>query len=205
MNCKKILIGLSVFSFVFISQVMPINAEQGVVARQSIDSISEVEFEQMIEKNDTLIEKEVLIEEEASKGEKEVSQDIVLEKDENNSLGYRVVQTALSHRGKPYVYGANGPSAFDCSGFVKYVMDQNGISIPRTSQSQAYGGQRVDKSNLQLGDIIAFNTYGSLSHVGIYIGEGNFIHASSYKGGVRIDSIYSNYYSPRYAWAVRYQ
>ncbi|TFE03988.1 C40 family peptidase [Jeotgalibacillus salarius] len=102
--------------------------------------------------------------------------------------------------GTPYVYGGTSPSGFDCSGFVQYVMKNSaGISLPRTTATQYGVGTSVSKSNLQTGDLVFFNTFGSgVSHVGIYIGNSKFIHAHSYKG-INIDSINDPYY-----WGSKY-
>ena len=84
-----------------------------------------------------------------------------------------------------------------------YVFKNFGIDLPRTSQAQAYVGRRVNKSELQLGDLVFSNTYSSLSHVGIYIGDGKFVHAANYGTGVTISNINDSYYGPRYAWSTR--
>lgn len=110
-----------------------------------------------------------------------------------------VVATANSFRGTPYVYGASGPSSFDCSGFTSYVYRQHGVNLPRTSFSQANAGTYVPRSQLQAGDLIILNGGG---HVGIYTGNGQFIHASTSRGVVT-DSISSGYYSGRYVTARR--
>ena len=89
--------------------------------------------------------------------------------------GEKLVEIARTKIGSPYVYGAAGPSAFDCSGFTSWVYAQAGKSIPRTSQAQAGGGQQVPLDQLQPGDIVAF--YGGASHVGIYTGNGTIIDA----------------------------
>ena len=91
------------------------------------------------------------------------------------SVGERIVSIAQSKIGSPYVYGAAGPSSFDCSGFTSWVYAQVGKSIPRTSQSQAYSGQRVALSDIQPGDIVAY--YDGASHVAIYAGNGQIIDA----------------------------
>ena len=89
--------------------------------------------------------------------------------------GQRIVEIAKSKIGSPYVYGAAGPQAFDCSGFTSWVYAQAGKSIPRTSGAQASAGQRVDINALQPGDIVVY--YGGASHVGIYAGNGQIIDA----------------------------
>ena len=91
------------------------------------------------------------------------------------SVGERIVSIAQSKIGSPYVYGAAGPNSFDCSGFTSWVYAQVGKTIPRTSQSQAYSGQRVALSDIQPGDIVAY--YDGASHVAIYAGNGQIIDA----------------------------
>lgn len=91
------------------------------------------------------------------------------------SQGQRIVEIALSKVGSPYVYGAAGPNAFDCSGFTSWVYAQVGKSIPRTSQAQASAGQQVALSDIQPGDIVVY--YGGASHVAIYAGNGQIIDA----------------------------
>ncbi|TJX68752.1 NlpC/P60 family protein [Soehngenia saccharolytica] len=116
-----------------------------------------------------------------------------------------VVTKAYSLIGKPYVYGSAGPNSFDCSGFT-YSIYKNvlGIVLPRSSRYQVSAGIKISKSELRPGDLVFFNTVGSnISHVGLYIGEGNMIHASSGKGRVRIDTILSGWYSGRYVTARR--
>lgn len=88
----------------------------------------------------------------------------------------KAVQAAESKIGAPYVYGAAGPSSFDCSGLVQWAYKQAGISLPRTSYDQAAAGTPVSMSDLQPGDVVSF--YGG-SHSGIYAGNGNVIHAST--------------------------
>ncbi|WP_442891906.1 C40 family peptidase [Corynebacterium sp. Marseille-Q4381] len=89
--------------------------------------------------------------------------------------GQQIADIARSKVGAPYVYGAAGPNAFDCSGFTSWVYSQAGISIPRTSQAQAAAGYRVPLDQLQPGDIVAY--YGGASHVAIYVGNGQIIDA----------------------------
>lgn len=91
------------------------------------------------------------------------------------SNGQAVVDAARTKIGAPYVYGAAGPSAFDCSGLTSWAYSQVGKAIPRTSYAQAAQGTPVSRDQLQPGDIIAF--YSGASHVGIYTGNGTVIHA----------------------------
>ena len=112
-----------------------------------------------------------------------------------------VISTAKSFMGVPYVWGGTTPSGFDCSGYIQYVLGKNGISVPRTAAEQYKVGTSVSKSNLRTGDLVFFTTYKEgPSHLGFYLGEGKFIHASSSKG-VTISSLSSDYYSSRYIGA----
>lgn len=113
-----------------------------------------------------------------------------------------IINTALSKNGSRYVWGATGPSAFDCSGFAQWVYGQNGKYIGRTTGAQYAGGTRV--SSYQPGDLLFFNTEGPISHVGIYIGNGRMIHAANSRSGVKITNINESYWANRYAGAVRY-
>ena len=88
------------------------------------------------------------------------------------------VAAALSKQGSPYSWGATGPSAFDCSGLMAWAYQQQGKSIPRTSQAQIAGGQSVSVDQLQPGDIVGY--YPGVTHVGMYIGNGQIVHASTY-------------------------
>lgn len=117
----------------------------------------------------------------------------------------RIIASAYSKMGSTYVYGASGDGGYDCSGFV-YAIYKNemGISLPRSSSEQACVGRQIDKYDLREGDLVFFNTTGSgVSHVGIYIGGGEFIHASSGAGKVVISSLSEDYYAERYLSASR--
>jgi cell wall-associated NlpC family hydrolase len=93
------------------------------------------------------------------------------------STGQRIVDAASTRVGSPYVWGATGPSSFDCSGLTSWAYKEAGISIPRTSQAQIGGGTQVAKADLQPGDIVAF--YDGASHVGLYAGNGQVVHSPS--------------------------
>jgi peptidoglycan DL-endopeptidase CwlO len=95
-----------------------------------------------------------------------------------------VIQAALSRIGSPYSWGASGPSAFDCSGLVMWSFQQAGISLPHSSQALAQGGQPVSMDQMQPGDLVTY--YSDASHVGIYIGDGMMVHASTYGTPVRV-------------------
>ncbi|NLO83000.1 MAG: C40 family peptidase, partial [Clostridiales bacterium] len=115
--------------------------------------------------------------------------------------GSDVVAYAMKFLGVRYVYGANGPNAFDCSGFTCYVYRKFGVNLPRTSTAQRSVGVAVSKSNLVAGDLVLFT---NPSHVGIYIGNGKFIHASSgSRMRVVIDNLNSSHYKRRYIGARR--
>jgi cell wall-associated NlpC family hydrolase len=115
-----------------------------------------------------------------------------------------VILKAKSYYGVPYVWGGTSPSGFDCSGFTHYVMLKNDIIIPRTASTQYNSGYWIPKSQLKRGDLVFFTTYKSgPSHVGIYIGNNQFIHASSGAGKVTISNLSSPYYTQRYLGAKR--
>ena len=121
----------------------------------------------------------------------------------NSASAQAIIATAKQYIGVPYVWGGSSPSGFDCSGFVQYVFGKHGITLPRTSKDQYSVGTWVSKSNLQPGDLVFYNTSGSgVSHLGIYIGSGQFIHASTSKG-VMISEMSNSYWSARYYGARR--
>ena len=120
----------------------------------------------------------------------------------------KVISYAKKLLGKPYVWGAQGPNGFDCSGFTYYVFKNSaGITLPRTSSAQSKYGKSVSKSNLKAGDLIFFDTVGpnngAVTHVGLYIGNGQFIHAASGQGKVVINNLNSSYYVKAYVNARR--
>jgi len=119
------------------------------------------------------------------------------------SKGTQIVNYAYKFLGKPYVYGAAGPNAFDCSGLTQYVFSHFGINLSRTTYTQVGEGTKVNKSDLKAGDLVFFNTQGSTSHVGIYIGNGEFIHAPRTGKPVMVSSLSDGYYSQKYSTARR--
>ena len=119
--------------------------------------------------------------------------------------GDQMMATAKLYLGTPYVWAGMSPYGFDCSGFVNYVYNYYGYSLHRVAQDiYSYDGVYVDKSELQAGDIICFG-YGpwSITHVGMYIGNGQFIHSSSGSGCVVITDLSQNYYTRMYVGAKR--
>lgn len=114
--------------------------------------------------------------------------------------GSDVAKYALKFVGYPYRYGGKDPSGFDCSGFTSYVYKQFGVKIPSSSVAQRSVGRYVPKSELRPGDIVCFK---NTNHVGIYIGNGKFVHASTRKTGVKISSLNSGKYPQRYVTARR--
>ncbi|WP_206509706.1 C40 family peptidase [Rhodococcus sp. BGS-1C] len=99
------------------------------------------------------------------------------------------LQAGLTQVGKPYSWGAAGPDGFDCSGLVVWSYKQVGKTLPRSSQAQAAGGTPVDQKDLQPGDLVLF--YPNASHVGLYAGNGNVLHASTYGVPVKVQSMAS--------------
>ena len=121
------------------------------------------------------------------------------------SLGVQVVEYAKQFLGRPYVWGGNGPNSFDCSGFTKYVYAHFGYTLNRTASAQLSNGVSVSRSELQPGDLVFFyngRVSTPVSHVGIYMGDGQFIHASTTSYRVQYDSIYG-YYAPYIVGAKR--
>ncbi|MEN6413467.1 MAG: NlpC/P60 family protein [Veillonellales bacterium] len=120
------------------------------------------------------------------------------------SSGEFVVSTAKQYLGVPYVWGGNSPKGFDCSGFVMYVFNQAGFNLPRMADAQFKVGLPIQQKALRGGDLVFFSTYEpGPSHVGIYTGNGEFIHASSGAGHVIITSLYQPYFIKRYLGARR--
>lgn len=114
-----------------------------------------------------------------------------------------IIATAKKYIGTPYVWGGTTPAGFDCSGYVQYVFKHHGIQLPRTSSQQFQSGIAVSKANLKPGDLVFFATsFGSVNHLGIYIGNNQFIHCGS-STGVTITSLNNSYWAPRYAGARR--
>jgi hypothetical protein len=123
------------------------------------------------------------------------------------AVGEQIVSFALQFQGYPYVYAGEGPYAFDCSGFTMFVIHNTlGIDIPHDMRVQYQMGRPVGRDELQPGDEVFFaNTlHPGMSHTGIYIGGGQFIHAETESSGVRISDLDDEYYSSRWYGAVRF-
>ena len=128
-----------------------------------------------------------------------------------NATVDKIVALAKAQTGKPYIYGTAGPNSFDCSGFTCYVFkNAAGITLKRTSESQGYDASYAkvsEISDLKVGDLVFFNTNSDdadlCDHVGIYLGSGSFIHASSAGGKVITSSLTSGYYNRTYSWGRR--
>lgn len=113
-----------------------------------------------------------------------------------------VVQAAYAFRGTRYVMGGTSRSGFDCSGFVRFILGAtDGVALPRTATEQYYHGLPISQAQAQPGDLVFFkNTYkAGISHVGIYVGGGQFVHAANAHKGVRADSLNSSYYQAHFA------
>lgn len=110
--------------------------------------------------------------------------------------GYAALQAALSKIGSPYIWGATGPSSFDCSGLTSWAFAQAGVSIPRSAEAQAGSGTPVSRADLQPGDLVFF--YSPVSHVGIYAGNGMVVHAPTFGQNVKVSPVeYMPYSSAR--------
>lgn len=171
-NTAKILIGISVISSLSFSK-------------------GEINFQKQ------------LINENSKKIETFENNAIKSNKDREEKIRYKIVEFAKTQIGKPYVYGATGNSSFDCSSFVQYVFKKIlGITIPRVSAEQSVFKPKLH-NNIKKGDLLFFETLekGRISHVGMYIGNRQFIHASSKSKKVTV-SDFSGFYQEKFRWAV---
>lgn len=118
--------------------------------------------------------------------------------------GYVITGTALALRGAPYRNGGADPSGFDCSGFVRYVFAQHGITMPNTVNELYRIGNSVNGRGLEPGDLVFFSTTApGASHVGIALGGDKFVHAPSSSGEVRVERLSASYWAGRFLGARR--
>lgn len=125
-----------------------------------------------------------------------------------DGLTFKILETAYTYLGVRYRYGGTTPEGFDCSGFVRYVFNENGIQLGRSSRDQAQEGTRVPLTALKPGDLIFFNMgsrkHHRIDHVGLYIGDGQFIHAASSRSRqIMISDLKSAHYQRRVVTARR--
>lgn len=121
--------------------------------------------------------------------------------------GAEIALRALAFLGVPYRYGGDDPGrGFDCSGLVRYVVRHTlGLDLPRRSDEIGHAGRAIERERLEPGDLVFFNTLGrAFSHVGIYVGDGRFVHAPARRGQVRVDALDERYWSARFDGARRF-
>jgi cell wall-associated NlpC family hydrolase len=119
--------------------------------------------------------------------------------------GVQVADLAQQYVGSSYVWGGSSPAGFDCTGFVMWVFGQFNVALPHNEAGQLGSGQSVGADDLLPGDVVVFdNTYRSgLSHVGIYVGDGQFVHAVNESHGVMVNNLWDGYWGPRFVGASR--
>ena len=177
----------------------------------------EKEVQRIVQESKQEAEKENLASSETVQIEEETYEDPIEETPEetyeesieepvNYPIAGDIVSTALEYVGWDYVSGGSSPeTGFDCSGFTKYIYGLFGIYLNRVSGDQAYNGVPVEREDLRPGDLLLFSYYGSenIGHSGIYIGDGQMVHAANSQRGVTIDTIESGYYNNNYVTARR--
>ena len=120
------------------------------------------------------------------------------------ALRHSITSTALTYQGVPFVDGGSTPDGFDCSGFTYYVFRQHGVELPRVAADQYQAGTPVDSSAIVPGDLLFFETVApGASHVGLALGDDEFVHAPSERGHVRVERLSSGYWEPRFLGARR--
>ncbi len=132
-----------------------------------------------------------------------MGKNIMVSRGGSSAFMRRLVQTSFAYIGVPYVFGGTTPGGFDCSGYVQYVFAKSGVQLPRLADEQFCVGQAVSYRNLRVGDLVFFTTYAAgASHVGIYLGNDEFINATT-SSGVQVSSLSSGYWGSRYIGARR--
>lgn len=115
----------------------------------------------------------------------------------------KLIDTSQKYIGVPYRFGGTTPKGFDCSGYMQYIFNKNGVLLPRSADDQYLGGKPVSVNALRPGDLVFFNTYDKgISHSGLYLGDGYFISATSSRG-VAVATMKSGYWHDRYMGASR--
>ncbi len=128
---------------------------------------------------------------------------ILMEKEVETVTNDKLIAFLEGWYGTPYKYGGNKKTGIDCSAFTCLMIDtMYNVSLPRTSREQYAAGRRIAKSDLSQGDLVFFNTTGGISHVGVYLNNNKFVHASS-SGGVMISDLEDTYFKKRYVGATR--
>lgn len=120
-----------------------------------------------------------------------------------HSVGDRAAEVALAQVGAPYRYGGQSPSGFDCSGLVHYAYSRAGMNVPRTTGSLWSGTAAVARADMRPGDVLFFSINGKMSHVGLYLGGGRFVHAPKSGRSVSVESLSSPFYSQAFLRAGR--
>ena len=122
-----------------------------------------------------------------------------------SARGAQALSVARQYLGTPYRWGGETPATgFDCSGLMQYAYKQLGVSIPRVSQDQFKSGQQVPREALQPGDLVFFSKAGDVHHVGMYVGDGKFLHAPRTGDVVKISSLSEPHYAAEFCGARRY-
>lgn len=122
------------------------------------------------------------------------------------TAGQRIAAIAQSQLGQPYRFGGDGPEGFDCSGLAQYVYQRLGIAVPRTAREQRQRSAALDRSELLAGDLVFFTMGPRLlvDHVGVYVGDGRFVHAPRPGSPVRLSRIDDQAYARRFAGGARF-
>lgn len=121
----------------------------------------------------------------------------------NGHAGTTAASVAMGQVGAPYRYGGNSPAGFDCSGLVQYSYAAAGVSVPRTTSGLWAEMSPVDKGDMRAGDLLFFEISGKMAHVGLYLGDGRFVHAPSSGKAVSVANLRSDYYRKAFIRAGR--